>query len=121
MKERLGEEGKSIFESISKSNNETKRNFNETITKLKQITKRKILTKIMSVLKEDKQALGIIAAKPADLHEAFSYPVTSLSLSIACPDYSLYQSDKAGFRNYIMKLANSISFSFLQIAKWSLK
>ena len=108
VKERLGEEGKSIFESISKSyikpNNEKKNPDENNVSSEK-----------------DKQALGVIAAKPADLHEAFSYPVTSLSLSIACPDYSLYQSDKAGFRNYIMTLANSISFSFLQIAKWSLK
>ena len=46
------------------------------------------------------QVFGVTAAKPTDLHKAFSYPITSLPLSIASPDSSLYQSDKAGFRNY---------------------
>ena len=69
-------------------------------------------------MKEDKQAFGVITAKPADLHEAFSYTVTSLPLCIASPDSSLYQSDKAGLRNYIMKSSNSFSSSFPQIAKW---
>ena len=47
--------------------------------------------------KEDKQAFGVIAAKPTDLHEAFSYRITSLPLSIASPDSNLFQSGKAGF------------------------
>ena len=57
------------------------------------------------------QAFGVTAAKPTDLHEAFSYPTTSLPLSIASPNSSLYQSEKAGFRN-IMKSSNSVSSSF---------
>ena len=63
------------------------------------------------------QEFGVIAAKPTDLHEAFSYPITSLPLSIASPDSNLHQSDKAGFRNYIMKSSNSVSSSFPQNAK----
>ena len=62
-------------------------------------------------------AFGVIAAKPTDLHEAFSYPITSLPLSIASPASSLYQFDRAGFRNYVMKSSNSVSSSFLQNAK----
>ena len=68
--------------------------------------------------KEDKQTFGVIAAKLNDLHEAFSYPITSLPLSIASPDSSLSQPDKAGFRNFIMKSSNSISSYFAQAAKW---
>ena len=44
----------------------------------------------------------LLRQKPTDLHEAFSYPITSLPISIASPDSSLYQSDKAGFRNHII-------------------
>ena len=63
-------------------------------------------------MKEDKQAFGVIAAKPTDLHEPFPYPITSLPQSIASPDSSLYLSDKAGFRNYIVESSNSVSSSF---------
>ena len=62
------------------------------------------------------QAFGVIATKPTDLHEAFSYPTTSLPVSIASPNSSLYQSEKAGFRN-IMKSSNSVSSSFPQNTK----
>ena len=68
--------------------------------------------------KEDKQTFGVIAAKLNDLHEAFSYPSTSLPLSIGSPYFSSSQSDKVNFRNYIMKSSNPISSSFAQIAKW---
>ena len=60
---------------------------------------------------------AVIVVKAIDLHEAFPYAITSLSLSITSPNSSLYQSDKACFRNYIMKSSNSVSSSFLQIAK----
>ena len=46
------------------------------------------------------QEFGVL--HEANLHEAFSYPITSLPICIASPDSSLYQSDKAGFRNYII-------------------
>ena len=106
MKERLVEGEKSIFEPISKSNIKTS---NE---------KKKPRKKIIAVLKEGKQALGVIAAKPTHLHEIFLCCITSLPLSISSPDSSLYQSDKASFRNYIMKSSISVSSSFTQIANW---
>ena len=52
------------------------------------------------------------------LSEAFSYPITSMPVSIASLHSSLFQSNKAGFRIYIMKLSNSVSCSFPHIAKW---
>ena len=86
-----------------------------------KLTKRKNhKKKIISVLKEAKQAFGVIAAKSVDLHEGFSYPITSLPLSIVSTDSSLYQSDKASFRNYIMKSSDSVSSSLPQIAKWTI-
>ena len=87
VKERLVEGEKSIFEPISKSNDQNSN-------------------------KKDKQVFGVLAAKPADLHETFSYPITSLPLSIVSPDFILYQSDKADFTNYIMKSSNSVSSSY---------
>ena len=41
-----------------------------------------------------------------------------MPVSIALPDSSLYQPDKAGFRNYIMKSSKSVSSFFPHIAKW---
>ena len=38
--------------------------------------------------------------------------------SSSTPSFKLYQSDKAGFRNYIAKSSNSVSSSSPQIAKW---
>ena len=60
---------------------------------------------------------GVTAAKLTDLYKAFSYPITSLPLSIASSDSSLYQSDKAGFRSYIMKSSNSVPSPFPQNVK----
>ena len=97
---------KSIFDPIKKSNIKT------------NIEKKRKTNKVISVLKEDKQAFGIIAGKPTNLQEAFSYPITSLPLSIAFPDSSLYQGDKAGFRNFIMKNSNSVSCCFPTNSKW---
>ena len=81
---------KSIFQPISKSNIKT--------SKEKENPRNK----------KDKQAFGVIAAKLNDLHEA------SLPRSIASPNSSLYQSNKAEFRYYIMKSSSSVSFSFTQ-------
>ena len=93
-----------VAASISKSN-------------IKTSNEKKKPRKKIAVLKEDKQVFAVIVVKAIDLHEAFPYPITSLSLSITSPNSSLYQSDKACFRNYIMKSSNSVSSSFLQIAK----
>ena len=32
------------------------------------------------------QGFGVNAAKPTDLHEVFSYPITSLPLSVSSPN-----------------------------------
>ena len=84
VKERLVEVEKSIFQPISKSNIKTS---NEKETPRN---------------KKEKQTFGVIAEKPNDLHEA------SLPLSIASPNSSLYQSDKAEFRYYIEIIKLSI-------------
>jgi hypothetical protein len=46
------------------------------------LSKKKVQPKAISVLKEDKQAFGVMIAKSATLEEAFRYPMTSVSLFI---------------------------------------
>lgn len=56
--------------------------------------------------------------KPTILAETFFYPITSLPLSITSLDSRLYHEDKAGFRNNIMKISNSVFCCFPPNAKW---
>ena len=55
-------------------------------------------------------------AKCKSKEEAFSYPITSLPLSIANPDGSLYSSNKAQFRNLL--ISQSVIDSTLLDAMW---
>ena len=82
--ERLVEGKKSIFDIIRKC-------CIKTGVEMRKIKK----TKEVSVLTEDKQAFGTIVAKATSLHEEFTYPITSVPLSIATPCGSLYQSNKS--------------------------
>ena len=59
------------------------------------------------VLKEDKQAFGLLVGKAISNTEAFSYPLTTYPLSIATPDGDLYQGDKSDWRNYLIQLSLS--------------
>ena len=100
---------------------EGKQTIFDTITKVKLKTgneKKKIVPKAVSVLKEDRQAFGLLIAKSAKLEEAFQHPITSLPLSIATPKAELYQSDKAGFRNFIIQESDSSSTIHPLNAKW---
>lgn len=59
--------------------------------------------KEISVLKEDRQALGLFVSKCTDKRKAFSFPLTTYPLSIAT--WLLYQpKTKSKFRNSIIKL-----------------
>ena len=84
MKERLVEEEKSIFNPISNSNIKT-------TNEMKKCPKNNFIS--------ERGQIGVwcYCSKASDLHEAISHPITSLPLSIASLDSSLYQSDKAGF------------------------
>ena len=50
--------------------------------------------------------------------EAFSYPITSLPLSVATPDGELRQSDKASLRNYLKDEANAVTKDLPKCAAW---
>ena len=70
------------------------------------------------MLKEDCQAFGVLIAKAATLEEAFDYPLTSVPLSIAETTTDLRSSDKAGFRNHILKESDAVSTVHPIGAKW---
>ena len=57
--------------------------------------KPKKIRKIVSVMKEDKQAFGVMLGEKVNLlKEAFRYPVTSATLSLAFSDLTLGQNLK---------------------------
>ena len=55
----------------------------------------------IAVIKEDRQAFGVILVNEIDLIEALKYPITSISLSIENPDGTLRQSPKNTFWNFL--------------------
>ena len=62
--------------------------------------------KAVSVMKEDRQALGLFVSKCTDKKAAFHYPLTTYPLAIANPEETLYRpKTKYKFRNLLTKLA----------------
>ena len=77
------------------------------------IIKKKSTPKAMAIMKEDRQAFGLIISKAISLEDAFIYPITSVPLALATTENGLKQSDKASFfliefhRNFLINTANS--------------
>ena len=61
----------------------------------------------LTLMKEDRQAFGLIISKAVSINEAFMYPITSVPLALATTENGLRQSDKASFRNSLINEANS--------------
>ena len=60
--------------------------------------------KAISLLKEDRQALGLFVSKCMDKETAFHYPLTTYPLTVADPSGTFYQpTGKHLFRNKILK------------------
>ena len=100
---------------------EGKKSFFEPICKVRLKTgseKKKKVLKSLSVLKEDCQAFGLLVNKTEKLAEAFKYPITSVPLAVATPESTLYQSDKAGLRNYMINLSKRSSHKYPRDAQW---
>ena len=70
------------------------------------------------MLKDVCQAFGLLVNKTEKLAGAFKYPITSVHLAAATPESTLYQSDKAGLRNYIINLSKSFSYRYPKDARW---
>ena len=60
------------------------------------------MPKAVTVIKEDRQAFGLLLSKDVDLAEALKYSITSLPLSIATPDSKLRSDTKHLLRNLII-------------------
>ena len=57
----------------------------------------------ISILKEDRQALGLFVAKCPDKKEAFSYPLTTYPLAFCTAQATFYKPrTKHLFRNYLI-------------------
>ena len=76
--------------------------------------------KVTSIIKEDRQACGLLIGKATSLKEAFSYPITTLPLSLASPEGTLRQADidKASFRNNLSKDSDALTDTFPNNARW---
>lgn len=73
------------------------------------LKKKKPKSKEVSILKEDRQAFGLLLGKEADLHESFQYPITTYPLSIASADGNLKQGQKSLLRNFLITEADAVS------------
>ena len=67
------------------------------------LTKKKETPKAINVLKEDKQAFGMLVGKTTSLEDALSYPLTTVPLALASPDGDLRQGTKASLRNHLIE------------------
>ena len=81
-------------------------------------TRRKKVLKVFISRKRVSQDFGLLVNKAVKLTEAFKYIITSVPLAVAVLNPTLYQSDKAGWRNYIINLTRSSSHEYPRDVKW---
>ena len=62
--------------------------------------------KMVNILKEDRQAFGVLIGKVTNESESLRYPLTSVPLALATPDRDLRQGSKAVLRNFLMEDSN---------------
>ena len=82
------------------------------------IEKKKKAPKAVQILKEDRQAFGLMVSKSVNMEEAFNYPITTVPLAIATTECSLRQSDKAHFRNHLISASQSCTDSIPEHCAW---
>ena len=83
-----------------------------------RLKKKKQKPKVINVLKEDKQAFGLLVGKTTSPYEDHSYPLTSIPLALTSPDGDLRQGSKAALRNYSISESNALSSVPVQKTKW---
>ena len=64
----------------------------------------------LNVLKEEKQAFGLLVGKSTTAEEAHSHPLTSIPLALASPEGTLRQSNKAALRNHLIEEGDAIDY-----------
>ena len=82
------------------------------------LKKMKQTPKVINVLKEEKEAFGLLVRKTTSLLEGHNYPLTSVLLTLASPDGDLRQVLEADLRNYLISKSNALSSVPVQKAKW---
>ena len=80
--------------------------------------KAKKVPKAVNVLKEDRQAFGLLVGKVTTSEEAHSYPLTTGPLALATPERDLRQGSKAALRNYLIEESNSITEELPTRGNW---
>ena len=70
------------------------------------LLKKKKQRKVISVLKEDHQAVDLFVIKYPEKHDAFNYPLITVPLSVSTPEGESYQPKaKYFFKNYLIDLS----------------
>ncbi len=72
----------------------------------------------ITVVKEDRQAFGLLVSKAGDLEEALTHPITTVPLSIATADSTLRQSDKATLQRFLLEESQCIKDVPSKSAVW---
>ena len=62
----------------------------------------------MNILKEEKQASGVLVGKAISPEETHSHPLTTVPLALATLERDLRQGTKSVFRNYLIGESTSI-------------
>ena len=97
-----------IFASISKS---------KILIGLEKV---KVKNNTIAVIKEDRQAFGLLVGKVQTPSEALKYPLTTVPLALAEPDQKLrQQSTKATLRRFVYEKSDSIVKETPDEADWS--
>ena len=72
----------------------------------------------MNVLKEDRQAFGLLVGEATTPEEAHSHPLTSVRLALATADRDLRQGTKAALRNYLIHESDPVCDKAPEKAHW---
>ena len=82
------------------------------------LEKPKKALKVISVLKEDRQAFGSMVGKDTSPEEALSFPLTCVPLALASPDGDLRQGSKASLRNHLIEESDALTNEPADRAIW---
>ena len=75
-------------------------------------------SRVVNILKEEKQAFGCLVGKATIAREAHSYPLTSVPLALSTEDKDLRQGSKAMLRNHMITEAEAVSEQAPIRAEW---
>ena len=72
------------------------------------IKKKRKVPKAVEILKEDKQAFGLMVSKSVSMDEAFKYHITTVPLAIATTECTLRQSNKSQLRATLVESSGAL-------------